>query len=103
MPQRCTHGGACGQAASPAPRNDLLGIKRALKIHALKRRAAMGRYTYTPNISIHMAACHFKGGRPDAIAFLHPARGFGAGWGTGREREYETSMVCGVTLKHTIQ
>ena len=29
----------------------------------------------------HVAACHFAGGRPRAVAFLRPARGIGQGFG----------------------
>ena len=36
------------------PRPPLPGTKRAFTRRALKRRAPMGRYTYTPNMKIHM-------------------------------------------------
>ena len=43
----------------------------------------------------HMAARHFMAGRPHAIAFLRPARGYGTGWETGLEKGYGTPMACG--------
>ena len=38
------------------------------------------------------------GGRADAIAFSHPACGYGTGWETGCEKGYGPSMACGLSI-----
>ena len=38
-------------------------------------------------------------GRPRAVAFWRPARGYETGWETGCRRGHETSMACGAPLE----